>query len=156
MQLAHHHSAIPPQWYIYIISLILYKFMIIDRLKSFLVKWCQTFLKTNLNLFKFSPKFLKYLIYRQMLPKKKTLGLRPSRRLPWYHIRSLRIWVHLLSSSTHIYMPACPQKMHEPSARRHFRPTCMKLPCNLRTILVTHIRVRATLATHLLSRVQDL
>jgi hypothetical protein len=49
-----------------VISLILYKFVMSDRLESFSSKMIPKFLKINLNLFKFHPKFL---IYRQV-PKK--------------------------------------------------------------------------------------
>jgi len=77
--------------------------MINDRLKSFSSEIMPNFFKNQLNL---SSKFLKYLIYRQVLPKKKTLGLRPSWRLPWYHIRSMRIWLvyeYIFSVPVRIY-----------------------------------------------------
>jgi len=63
MQLVHRRPAVI---YCVILSM-LYKFVMADGLKRFLVKWCQFFFKINLNLFKFDlilPKFLKFHIYR--------------------------------------------------------------------------------------------
>lgn len=51
-----------------VISLILYNFVMSDRLQSFSSKMMPIFLKNQFELFKFHSKFLKFFIYRQ-LPK---------------------------------------------------------------------------------------